>query len=66
MTVDEINKRVEEIRANSGDDESAHSYEDSLHQDVLAAIAEGRREDAAACAKAALATIGIKFGRWCA
>jgi len=40
--------------------------EDSLHQDVLAAIGNGTCDDPAACARAALITLGIDFARWCA
>lgn len=66
MTVDEIEMRVGEIRAMDGDPERAHSNEDDLHQQVLAAIANGECADPAECAKAALETLEIKFARWCA
>jgi hypothetical protein len=66
LTVAEVERRVEDIRAMAGDDESAHGAEDSLHSDVLAAIANGVCDDSAACAKAALATHDIEFARWCA
>jgi hypothetical protein len=65
MTVDEVRERVEKIRAMAGDDEAAHSEEDGLHQDVLAAIADGA-EFAPALAAEALKTVDIDFARWCA
>ena len=64
MTLEEVNKRVEEVRTMAGDAEIAHGAEDSLHTDVLAAISNGECEDPAACASAALKTIEIEFTRW--
>jgi hypothetical protein len=66
MTIQEVQRRLEEIRAVAHDDEMAHSSEDSLHQDVLTAIASGSCVDPAACAKAALTSNDILFSRWCA
>lgn len=66
ITPEDVEERVEQIRAQSGDDESAHASEDTLHQGVLKAIAEGRAEDARLCAFIALSTREIKFSRWCA
>ena len=66
MTIYEIEKRLKVIRATRADDEMAHSYEDALHQDVLAAIARGDCQDPAKAAKAALRTVKIDFARWCA
>lgn len=66
MTVDEVKKRVAEIASFKSDDETAHSAEDDLHQEVLAAIRDGKCDDPAACAGEALKTIEIDFCRWCA
>lgn len=68
MTPDQIRRRVESVRRLAGDDEAAHSMEDGLHQEVLAAIATGAIApgDAAACAQEALATRLLQFERWCA
>lgn len=66
MNVEEVKARVQAIRANSGDDEAAHSDEDNLHQEVLQAIADGTCDDPRACAGAALETTKIDFSRWCA
>jgi len=48
------------------DDESAHSEEDTIHRDVLRAIAEGSAADPRACASEALKSLAIDFHRWCA
>ena len=65
MTVDEVRRRVADIAEEAGDDESAHSDEDSLRHDVLAAIAAGA-PNAAELAAEALKTSEIEFARWCA
>lgn len=65
MTVEDIQERVAAIAAERHDDEAAHGDEDQLHQDVLAAIANGA-ENAPELAKAALETVTISFARWCA
>ena len=65
LTVDEVRRRVEEIRAIAGDDEAAHSDEDSLRDLVLCAIADGA-PNAAELAAEALKTGEIEFARWCA
>lgn len=67
MTLDDINERLDAIRAVVRDYETAHALEDSLHQDVLRAIADGTikvmyREAAAL----ALTSGDIKFPRYCA
>ena len=66
MTLDDVRKRVDEIRRVSWDDEVAHSREGDLHIDVLRAIADGAAEDPKAMAKLALETCDIDFARWCA
>lgn len=68
MTLDEVKKRVAAIAAAAvaDDDESAHSMEDELHQDVLNAIAECQCEDPHKVAAEALKTKEIDFARWCA
>jgi hypothetical protein len=68
VDVAEVRRRVDEIRASADDDEGAHSMEDALHADVLAAIAVGDLRDVEAiqCAAIALTTDTIEFARWCA
>jgi hypothetical protein len=68
VNLKEVQKRVELIRSVAGDDERAHSYEDSLHYDVLSAIATGeiKGKEARRCASLASTTEGIDFKRWCA
>jgi hypothetical protein len=56
---------VAEIAAVAIDYEVAHSKEDDLHADVLAAIARGAT-NAQELAQAALKTEEIEFPRYCA
>lgn len=65
MNIETVKARVAEMVAMKADDEQAHSEEDALHQDVLRAIADGRCDDPAACAREALKTTEIDFSRWC-
>jgi hypothetical protein len=57
-------RAVDIIAALSEDDETAHAYEDRLHQAVLLVAAKGL--PVAALATIALKTRHIKFARWCA
>lgn len=66
MTVDDIRKRLSEIEAEKDDDEVAHSMEDCLYIEVLAAIAAGTCDNPQAAAAEALKAGEIKFHRWCA
>lgn len=66
MTIDEIKKRINEIRERSGDDESAHGLEDKLYYDILVSIADGSTDDAQGIAREAIKTQAIRFSRWCA
>ena len=65
LTVYAVESVVRTISRMSKDAEAAHGLEDTLHQDVLKAIAEGRTPDARALAKAALKSQDISFGRFC-
>ncbi len=65
MTVDEVIKQVAKIEFCKLDDETAHSYEDSLHKSVLQAISKGHPESRE-LAREALKTLDIEFCRWCA
>jgi len=64
MTPETIQQAVDYIRAMQRDPEAAHLYENALHQAVLDAIAFGRVDDPAECARVALTTADIKFTRW--
>jgi CHASE3 domain sensor protein len=66
MTLEEIQKRVEDIRATAGDDEVAHSREDDLRKDFIEYVASLQNESLAAKARAVLETEKIDFYRWCA
>ena len=64
MTPEYVKKRIEHIESIKGDDESAHSEEDKLHQDVLWAIANECCDAPVQCALLALQTKSIEFERW--
>ena len=67
MTAQQVKDRVDALRAESeygGDCESMHESEDSLHVEVLQAIADGQCEDAKACAAEAIKTKDVVFTRW--
>lgn len=66
MTLDDVAKRVQNIRDARDDDEAAHEMEDKLRADLLTAIANGSCEHPRECARAALAASEIDFARWCA
>lgn len=65
MDVDQVRNRVRHIDNIRSDDEAAHAEEDTLHEDVLQAIAD-RADNPAALAEEALKTKNIDFARWCA
>jgi hypothetical protein len=64
LTVEWVCERVAAVKADAGDDESAHILEDRLHEAVLQAIAEDRCDSPALCAAEALKTEDIEFSRW--
>jgi len=63
MKPEEIKNRLSQIENEIGDDESAHSMEKQLWEDVLDAIAKGS-ENPSELARLALLTRGMKFNRW--
>lgn len=65
MTVGPVNQRVKAIKNCAGDYEIAHSLEDYLFQDVLAAIAAGN-PNAQKLAAAALKPAKLAFERYAA
>jgi hypothetical protein len=66
VKVEDVQARLADVIASAGDSEVAHSMEDSLHFDVLKAIASGQAEDPVTMAELAIRTQGIEFSRWCA
>lgn len=58
--------RLEMIKSQAHDDESAHSLEDHLYFDILKAISEGRCQYPKTCAELAIKSQDIDFARWCA
>ena len=67
MTIEEIKKRVERIKAMAGDDESAHGAEDQLRAEFIEYVAS-LTELPSLSAKAQIiqSTQDIDFARWCA
>lgn len=65
MDIDQVRNRARHIDNIRSDDEAAHAEEDTLHKDVLQAIAD-RADNADALAEEALKTGDIDFARWCA
>lgn len=63
MTIKEVEKRVQAIRENVDDPESAHADEDNLYLDVLKAVARGSKHSIK-LAKEAIKTRNIDFPRW--
>lgn len=63
MTIEEVCKRVLEIREYAHDDEKAHDMEDALYEAVLKAIADNA-PNAALLAHYALKTKDIDFMRY--
>lgn len=66
MTLDEIQSRVQYIEAIKGDDESAHSQEDDLHETFIEYLADNYHGEIADMANEILKTRKINFARWCA
>ena len=63
MKIEEVEKRLVEITSVAWDFEVAHGREDELWEEVLEAIAEGKAEDPAELASAALRSRDIEFPR---
>lgn len=66
MTLEMIRDKVEHIREISGDDERAHSNEDSLREDFIKYVAESGNKKLSEMANEILKTNKIDFARWCA
>ena len=65
VTIEDVRKAIAEIEACGGDFECAHSAEDTLHQRVLRAVANGE-PNCRELAAEALKTLDLQFERWCA
>lgn len=66
MTLREIKNRVDHIKKIVGDNEAAHSEEDSLYSDFIAYLAKTASPKYREMAKTILKTQEIDFRRWCA
>lgn len=64
MKLDELKKRIEEIKEIKDDPENAHIKADALYIDVLQSIADNTCENAVDMAREALTVEGIDFPRW--
>jgi len=59
MTIEQIEKRLAEIKAVASDDERAHSEQDDLFEDFIRSLDTPE-------AKKVLEVLDIEFSRWCA
>ena len=64
LTAAQVDEWVNTVLTVKGDNEVAHGREDEILVAVLRAIADGRVEDAAEVASAALTTQEIEYDRW--
>ena len=64
MTPEDVRLEVDRIASIAGDDEIAHIEEDDLHKAVLQSISDKTCSDPVECARIALTTSEIEFGRW--
>lgn len=66
MNVHDVDRAIKEILRTAADDEMAHTLEDELYEKLLGAIAKGECDDPRECARVALTSKSVNFGRWCA
>lgn len=66
MKIEDVKKRVAEIEAMKGDDESAHNAEDALYASFIQHVADTADGELAEMAREVLKTADISFARWCA
>jgi len=65
MTITEIKRKIEEIKAAKSDYENAHTLEDALRQEFILFIAQ-RCDSLGDKARLVLSTDDIDFERYCA
>jgi hypothetical protein len=68
MNIDNVKEMLAEIKQHAidGDDELAHSCEDSLYIKLLEAISNGICDNHQECCTEALKSQKMDFARWCA
>lgn len=68
ITPENIISQVAEIKkyADKGDDEVAHSRQDSMYEDIISAIANDMCPDPKTCCLEAIKSWDIPFAHWCA
>lgn len=64
MNLQDIQKRVQEIKDISGDDEVAHAMEDDLYVAFVKFVSENGSPELSEMAKEVLKTENIDFARW--
>ncbi len=64
MTVAEVEHRVQQLALVAHDNETAHTQEDDLYEELLEDIANGTCVDPRECAREALKTKLLPFRRW--
>lgn len=68
MIIDEIEKKIQEIKNCTSDPEKAHSLEDDLYHEFIRELSKGVVEYNSILEKAKmiLSTEKLEFPRWCA
>jgi hypothetical protein len=66
MSIQDIQERIDNIKASVGDDEAAHGMEAALRRDFIAYLANGGTKDIRSKAALVLTTAELNFARWCA
>jgi hypothetical protein len=66
MSIDEVQKRISEIRELKHDAESAHAFEDDLYADFVRWVSQAGTTEQRHIAHLILETKLIDFPRWCA
>lgn len=68
LTVEKVKWHLDRIKyyADKGDDESAHSAEDSMYQHIVYAISTDTCENPKECCILAQQSYKMEFCRWCA
>ena len=66
MTLEQIQKRVNDINECAGDYEAAHGMEDQLYEDFIRLVSQSKSKKLAEMAKVVLSTKDSDFPRYCA
>jgi UDP-N-acetyl-D-mannosaminuronate dehydrogenase len=66
MTLEQIQKRVNDINECASDYEAAHELEDCLYEDFIRLVSQSKSKKLAEMAKVVLSTKDSDFPRYCA